>query len=222
MMLWIIIFAMLILFLFSFIKYETFSDIVGYNNSQVMDSSISTPYDTQNVNLQKLLDDANKLNPKITDTSEGILYNSNIKFPLEEAFKGMIRDYLIKNKILSDRIAFTSGIDKMYINSSNIHSFNITVTDRDTFVSRTLKVKINGNTMEINSIELSTVKEEPSIESIDALNPNYYEIYNKYHLMDPFLTSGKKMIITNTMKSTFDKIVEQKKLNKDTEYHSYI
>jgi hypothetical protein len=222
-MFWIIAIIIFIAFVLSS-NYEMFSNIVGYNNSQVIDDSINTPFEIQNQNIQKLMDDANKLNTKITDASEGVLYNLNLKFPLEETFKSIIRDYLIMNKILTKDLFFPTGISKLYVREtgdSKIYSFNITVNEKDTFISRTLTVKITVNNLtgkiDINSIDLlKPVNVTLSTTSIDALNPNYYEIYNKYHLMDPFLTSGRQMIITDNMKAAFEKIIEQKKLQKDT------
>jgi len=228
-MFWTIILVVLIILVFVlYHKYEMFSDVVGYNNSQVMEDSVNTPFMMQNKNIQKLLDDANKLNPKLADTdaTEGTLYNSNIKFPLEDAFKNAIRDYLVKNKIVSNNLFFPTGISKMYIkeagSGSKIYSFNITVNEKDTFISRTLMVRVTVNNstgqIEINSVDLLTPKNDNVVltESIDELNPNYYEIYNKYHLMDPFLTSGRRMIITDKMRAAFAKILEQKQIQKDT------
>lgn len=40
---------------------------------------------------------------------------------------------------------------------------------------------------------------------LDKLRPNYYQINNVLGLMDPFLTSGSKMILTNEMKENFAK-----------------
>lgn len=212
---------------------EIFSDIphilVGYNNSVVMDYSIDPAYEIQNKNFEMLLEAANKTNPELpTSDSDEILWNSNITFPLESEFKAAIKDYLIKHKILNNDISFSSGILKMYVKNaplnSKIYSFNITVNDKEFSRPISVKITVDGSTQEIkiNSIVLEQSISNESIDSIDELNPNYYEIYNKYHLMDPFLTSGKKMIITDLMKTNFNKIVEQKKTQKDTEYHSYV
>jgi hypothetical protein len=40
---------------------------------------------------------------------------------------------------------------------------------------------------------------------------NYYKIKNKLHLMDPFLTSGKEIRITDEMKTNFQKVLADKK-----------
>ena len=45
----------------------------------------------------------------------------------------------------------------------------------------------------------------------DALKPNYYQIKNVLGLMDPFITSGRDMIITSEMKKDFDKEIISKK-----------
>jgi len=39
---------------------------------------------------------------------------------------------------------------------------------------------------------------------------NYYEIKNKLHLMDPFITSGKEIQITQTQKEEFEKLLTKK------------
>jgi hypothetical protein len=45
----------------------------------------------------------------------------------------------------------------------------------------------------------------------DKLSEPYYLIKNKYHLLDPFLTSGKDSILTNNDKINFQSILNDKK-----------
>ena len=45
---------------------------------------------------------------------------------------------------------------------------------------------------------------------IDKLNEPYYLIKNKYHLLDPFLTSGNDSIITNNHKLNFQSVLNKK------------
>ena len=47
-----------------------------------------------------------------------------------------------------------------------------------------------------------------SIKGTDMLRPNYYEIKNYLYLMDPFVTSGRDMIINDKMKKDFIPVLE--------------
>lgn len=48
------------------------------------------------------------------------------------------------------------------------------------------------------------------IKGMDKLDLPYYQIKNTLHLMDPFITSGKDMIITSTMKKNFEKELSER------------
>jgi hypothetical protein len=67
----------------------------------------------------------------------------------------------------------------------------------------------------INSIELLSIRLDKNnyarfeLNGVDSLRPDYYQIKNVLGLMDPFLTSGKDMIVTNKMKKDFIKDIEE-------------
>jgi hypothetical protein len=68
----------------------------------------------------------------------------------------------------------------------------------------------------VNTISLEESTERLLIGGIDAeigneSYYNYYKIKNVLYLMDPFLTSGKDMAITETMKLDFKQVLEIKK-----------
>lgn len=63
----------------------------------------------------------------------------------------------------------------------------------------------------INSTELLSIRLDKNnyarfnLTGQDALRPNYYQIKNILGLMDPFVTSGRDMALTDKMKKDFDK-----------------
>jgi hypothetical protein len=69
----------------------------------------------------------------------------------------------------------------------------------------------------INSTELLSIRLDKNnyarftLTGQDALKPNFYQIKNILGLMDPFVTSGRDMILTEQMKRDFDKEIVAKK-----------
>jgi hypothetical protein len=134
-------------------------------------------------------------------------------------------------------------IDRIFI-------FDFTVVDPITFISRPLKAKITIKNIDlflnpapINSVSnqisyKSPVNEELFSQNVyinfvginqdkfeitpeDETDPHFYEIKNKFSLLDPFLTSGNDMKITDEMKSNFNKIVDKKSKLIDVQYQNY-
>lgn len=71
----------------------------------------------------------------------------------------------------------------------------------------------------INSTEILSIRLDKNnyarfeLEGLDSLRPNYYQIKNILGLMDPFLTSGRDMVLTDKMKKNFEKeLIEHHKL----------
>lgn len=125
-----------------------------------------------------------------------------------------------------------SGNDRIFI-------FNISLVDNTKFMSRNLKVKlkikgidnfIKGIKTEqseidyrtnipsqtiINASEILSIRLDKNnyarfeLRGLDSLQPNYYQIKNILGLMDPFVTSGRDMIITDKMKKDFVKEMEE-------------
>jgi hypothetical protein len=129
--------------------------------------------------------------------------------------------------------------------------FNFTVIDPNKFISRPFKGKItlkdielflnskliNSSTQRsyispinedlirlntnINYISLDKNNSDSIVNSNDELSQHFYEIKNKYYLMDPFLTSGRENEITNKMKLNFELVLDKKSKLIDTKYQDY-
>ena len=127
--------------------------------------------------------------------------------------------------------------------------FNVTVVDPDTFASRELKVKLLVKNIEqfLNPAPVNSVSTQRSyisppdqdqvrqnvqiqylgleedmfgiVNSTDEVQ-HFYEIKNKYFLMDPFLTSGKDMIINDKMKASFATVLDEKSVESGKYYKS--
>lgn len=125
-----------------------------------------------------------------------------------------------------------SGNDRIFI-------FNISLVDNTQFMTTNLRIKlkikdinnfIRGVKTEqseidyrtdippqtiINASEILSIRVDENnydsfkLNGIDSLRPNYYEIKNILGLMDPFLTSSRDMIITDKMRTDFDKEINK-------------
>lgn len=121
--------------------------------------------------------------------------------------------------------------------NDNIHCvFKMDITNKDKGWSRTFKIYIvvkTAGTFDKRQgtftddfdkrqgtfdIIIKTISlEEFSYLSFEDINPNdessnYYKIENTLRLMDPYLTSGKEMKITDSMKEKFDNALKKKYL----------
>ena len=74
---------------------------------------------------------------------------------------------------------------------------------------------------QVCSVSIDTNTLNYNVNSADELDPHLYEIKNKYFLLDPFLTSGADMIITDTMKTEFNAVVKEKSKQTDYQYQDY-
>ena len=119
------------------------------------------------------------------------------------------------------------GIDRLFI-------FNVNLLNNTHFVTRNIRVKILVKNIKqflqnsektnyrtdipsatlINSTKIMSIRLDMdmfslfSIKGTDMLRPNYYEIKNYLYLMDPFVTSGRDMIINDKMKKDFIPVLE--------------
>lgn len=130
-----------------------------------------------------------------------------------------------------------SGNDRIFI-------FNISLVDNTKFMSRNVRVKIKIKGIDnfirsaeteqneinyrtdipsqtiINASEILSIRLDKNnyarfeLQGIDSLKPNYYQIKNILGLMDPFVTSGRDMIITDKMKKNFVKEMEERQKQK--------
>jgi hypothetical protein len=125
------------------------------------------------------------------------------------------------------------------LDDDRIYIFNISLVDNTKFMTRNLRVKlkikninnfiksdkieqgeINYRTdipsqMVINSSDILSIRLDANnyarfeLNGSDSLRPNYYQIKNILGLMEPFVTSGRDMIITDKMKKDFIKEIEE-------------
>lgn len=104
---------------------------------------------------------------------------------------------------------------------NNIHCvFKMDIKNKEKGWSRTFKIYVvvksgkEGNVdIIIKTISLEEFSYLP-LEGIDENNegPNYYKIENTLRLMDPYLTSGREMEITDSMKKNFNNVLNKKYL----------
>jgi hypothetical protein len=179
-----------------------------------------------------------------------ILINKNIAFPFSVYFKKMIIEYLYNNipKYKEDKIYILGKLNNIYQKDqdlSRIFIFNFTLVNPVNFFTRNIKIRLKINNINlildetrnyIDNIDDNFINSNTNLESItldqnnyinftftpiDELYNPYYLIKNKYYLLDPFLTSGKDLIITNKDILNFQSILNEKKKSISSEYNSY-
>lgn len=150
-------------------------------------------------------------------------------------------------KYKKDNVYILGNLDNIYQkdqDSTRTFIFNFTLVNPINFFTRNVKVRLKINNINLildntlnyidnideNFIKLNTNLESINLDSInldntfnyimpiDNLSEPYYLIKNKYHLLDPFLTSGRESIITNDDKLKFQSILNEKRSPK---YNSY-
>jgi hypothetical protein len=106
---------------------------------------------------------------------------------------------------------------------NNIHCvFKMDIMNKDKGWSRTFKIYVVVKTADKRQGTLSIIIKTISLEefsylSFEDINPNdegsnYYKIENTLRLMDPYLTSGTEMKITDSMKEKFNNALKKKYL----------
>lgn len=125
----------------------------------------------------------------------------------------------IFNINLVDNTKFMTRNIRIKLKIKNILDFIKKETDYD--AENTIKdAEVNYRTnipaqTVINSIELLSIRLDKNnyarfeYTGLDSLKPNYYQIKNVLGLMDPFVTSGRDMLITDNMKKNFEKDIEE-------------
>lgn len=229
----IIIFCIFIVF-----NKESFSNVVGYNNIFIPVNRIPSAYDNETKEITNIFNKLFKQDLCNFDLSTYKLYNNYIEFPFNNIIKKMLSDYLKKSvdKFKKDKIEINSDINHMYwkdVNNDRLFIFNVNLLNNTHFLTRNIQVKIiiknikdfmnNDNyrtdipaaklilSTDILCIKLDVdnySKIEDTIQGFDNLQPNFYNIKNSLYLMDPFITSGKDMFITQHMNDEFKKQIK--------------
>lgn len=104
---------------------------------------------------------------------------------------------------------------------NNIHCvFKMDIKNKEKGWSRTFKIYVvvkSGKEGNVDIIIKTISLEEFSYLPFEGINendegPNYYKIENTLRLMDPYLTSGREMEITDSMKKNFNNVLNKKYL----------
>lgn len=124
-----------------------------------------------------------------------------------------IRTYIFMFNLVNSTLYFSANIKiKLIINNISLFLDN-SRNDGINYPSYintddNLKNQLISN-MFIKGINLSS-NNKFNIPQVDKLYPDYYQIKNTLYLMDPFITSGKDMYITDDMKKSFNKLMTKK------------
>jgi hypothetical protein len=141
--------------------------------------------------------DLNKLSYKDIGQDRLFIFNIN----LIDNTQFMTRNLLVKIKIKDINNLIKNASDYGFIDKKEEREIDY-------------KTNVPSQTV-MNSIELLSIRLDKNnyarfeLSGVDNLRPNYYQIKNVLGLMDPFVTSGRDMIITNEMKKDFEKELEE-------------
>jgi hypothetical protein len=227
--LYIFLICLITYFIYSTFK-ETFL-VVGYNDSIIPNYTIKNLFDEETKLLDSQFSDLSfdhNFNVK-----SFTLFNTNIPFPFTNQFQKLLLSFLKTVPRINKHKITLGDFNNIYYNDdflgNRIFILNVNLQDSTTFTSRNIKVKFIINNIkkfiDLDSNYLSTF--DPylldkytslagiildkngyakfNMIGIDKSDPNFYLIYNQLYLMDPFVTIGNDMIITQDMKQTFYK-----------------
>lgn len=216
-MILVLIILITIYFIYAF-KKELF-DVTEYNSYTILDVA----YDEETKQYENLLKNIN--NQDFPTNLGNFKPLKDINIQLKTSFNKSFLNYLDLIKVNSPFnnatfIPFSDAHtiyknDDFYIflidikneSNSSIRSFNVfvKVKDNDPDKIQILSTKIIGR---IISTTFSGILQPIYNEDFDL----YYRIKNKLHLMDPYLTSGKEMQITDLDKTQFEEILKVKEI----------
>lgn len=226
---WLILILMLWLVYLFFSNKEGF--FVGYNSYIIPDNPIESIYDSETKFIQDEFNKIFDINNVSFDTSGFTLLNNNITFEYNEVFKAAILNFLkqqqqrqFKEKEsdasddLFSSLYIQNNLRDIYFKSddsvnSKYFIFNCILVNSIHFFSRNIKVKIQVNTRGINVLGILLDTDNYSkfnIPTFDAYYPTHYQIKNTLHLLDPFITSGKDLVLTPTQIANFDNVLIEK------------
>lgn len=150
-------------------------------------------------------------------TERFTVFNNSVVFPYNDLFKDYITKYL--KKVFKDDKLFLFGdlfeIEFQETDTTTIYKFKAYIQTPNITQSQIrvlLTMKKVDLTIEIDDIKFIKPGEnvdEKLLPSSNSLS-NIYFIKNKFHLLDPFLTSSKENVITLPMKGKFAKVLTDK------------
>lgn len=196
-------------------KRESF--FVAYNNFDVPINKQDSLNESDIRYLNSVFDEYNTSN--FPDIFNQYTKYTNSKFDLQTVFSKAITDKLNdifskQDKYKGDKIKVVGDIYDLYwkdVNKDRDYIFKINITDESKKWTRSFKIYLivkNTGDINIKTISLEESSEYLSVGGIEKDDyKNYYMIQNTLHLMDPYLTSRKDMIISDKMKYDFKKIL---------------
>lgn len=232
----VFILFLLVVIYFFYAHLETFS-VFPSNAFKVPDNPITTVYEAETNKLNSLFASKNVLTSTPPNQNT---YPSFYQFPFSESFKTFVGTFINNVLLSDPEYAktkFTILRDLTNIswhdeNNWRIFSFNLFINNPTKSLARELVVVVKLSN--INKYVLSDNTYNPLISKVDdadisvlfvktadplafmqippseEINSEYYQINNTLHLLDPFLTSGKNMQITQQMKDNFNTVVQDK------------
>ncbi len=226
----IIYIIIICLLFFVFIKRETFSIIPsnGFINNDNNDDNKSVELKS----FTQIQDINSKINIQKFPEYETIFQKDPIfDKTLGDRFNKKIIDYL-NNKLSISNLEIVKGIYNVYyIDKDNNRHFVFDIDIKNINENWIYTFKCYIIVKNINNILVDSIESNIDFEIIDMMidipkdfniKPveenignegyyNYYRILNILHLMDPYITSGKDMIISDKMKTKFELELEKKK-----------
>ena len=224
MLLFILIVVVVAVLAFVFEPFE----VVEYNSTDIPNTTVISSFENDTIKLNNLFNSYND----VFDTKDYIIQNPNIPFMFNDSLKQIILDYFKNNIYKNDKLSIS---DLKYIYWKDLGSerhfiFNVNITNNTSFITRNIKIKltvtnISQGQVDIRNTKIVSIKLDDNdnvvhfddflFKGIDSLQPSdMYLIKNELHLMDPLLTSGKEMIITQDMKHNFEKELQQHEIDK--------
>lgn len=149
-------------------------------------------------------------------TEKFTVFNTNIVFQYNDLFKDYTTKYL--KKMFKEEKLYLYGnlyeIEYKETDTTTIYKFKsyLQTPNTQNQIRVLLTMKKVDQTIDIDDIMFIKPGDnvnEKLLPSSDS-SSNIYFIKNKYHLLDPFLTSSKENIITDPMKGKFAKVLTDK------------
>lgn len=234
----IIILFFLYLFYKLYSVRDNFS-VNAYNSNEITDTSKSQ-LEIQTDKIKESLDKIFKQNtdfiPEKIDKTSFKEFSFYENFIYEKDFKNIFLNNL--KEILSQNfpnisLNSTSELKNIYfkdISNDRHYIFDITVTSQNYGFTRIFScyailkniknyllddnTLISGLNIDNSNLEFKYIIEIKNTDNLKLLSGktpfDYYQIKNKLHLMDPFVTTGKEIQITTELINNFDKTLSEK------------
>lgn len=227
----IIVLLVLVVVLVVLKRRETF--FVAYNSQKIPINKQQTLDESDVVYLNNALNEYNTSSFPNTYNYMKYTRSKKDKLPLSNKVQDLISVNVITTLMIinkGDRLEIrkvgpepSEPFYDLYwkIIDNNIHCvFKMDIKNKEKGWTRTFKIYVvvkTGKEGDVDIIIKTISLEEFSYLSFEGIDqndegPNYYKIENTLRLMDPYLTSGREMKITDSMKKNFNNVLNKKYL----------